>query len=253
MAATNIDELASQLIQQIGSYFERISASPSRAIAQFPDDNQSNYLYVLYSASGMPLHAGCVVGNDGRRGRGPRELQSLTSSGAVGSFRTVELGDENLAMQLDRLIRELFHTALPFAEQPMAVEAVAGAAAGTGRRRGRPPGSGKGNGRRRGRRAAQAEDAGGANSNGRRRGRPAKKGAATVAGKRGPGRPRKNTAEAVEAPRRGPGRPRKSEAAAEAPRRRPGRPRKNEAAEAAAPRRRGRPRKNAAAEGGANG
>jgi hypothetical protein len=239
MAATNINELASQLIQQIGSFFERISASPSRGIAQFPVAGQSNYLYVLYSGSGMPLHAGCVVGE---RGRGPREAQSLLDSGAVASFRTVELGDENLATQLDRLIRELFAPALPFVGRG---DGQSAAPSTNGRRRGRPPGSGAATKGRRGRRA-RTQDAAAGKGNGRRGRRKAAPAEGVV--KRGPGRPRKNAA-AEEKPRRGPGRPRKNAAeapVAAAPRRKPGRPRKN-AAEAEAPRRRGpgRPRKNA--------
>ena len=253
MAVTNIDELASQLIQQIGSYFERISASASRSIEQFPDAGQSNYLYVLYSASGMPLHAGCVVGEG--RGRAPRELQTLTTSGAVASFRTVELGNENLAVQLDRLVRELFHPALPFVEQPTGTSAAA-ATGGNGRRRGRP--AAKATGRRRGR--PRKEDAAAGGSNGRRRpGRPRKNAEAGTEAtvRRRPGRPRKNAEAGGEAaaPRRRPGRPRKNAEAggeAAAPRRRPGRPRKNAeegAAAAETPRRRpGRPRKNAATE-----
>lgn len=249
MAAPNFDELALQLIQHIGSFFERINASSPRSITQFPDARQRNYLYVMYSASGMPLHAGYVEGDSALAAR---ELKALTSSGAVASFRTVEVGNENLAAQLDRIIRDLFQSALPFAP------AVGNGSTGV-RRRGRPPGSGTG--RKRGR--PRKQDAGTASGNVRRGpGRPRKDAGEPVAVRRGPGRPRKN-AEVAGGVKRGPGRPRKNpaagavakrgpgrprkDAAVDAVKRGPGRPRKNPETAAAAPKRRGRPRKSEAA------
>ena len=57
-----ITELASQLIDQIGSFFERITPTSSLQISEFPDDDEArNFLYVLYSASGMPLGSGVVM------------------------------------------------------------------------------------------------------------------------------------------------------------------------------------------------
>ncbi len=258
-------ELASQLISQIGSFFERISVSPSQPVSSFPPANSQNCLYVLYSASGFPLHAGVLLGSMGRRdeGRIAREIQNFGS--AVASYRLVELGSEAIALHLERLIRELFSNALPLtAALPSGEDGATVAAEAAPRRRGRPAGTGARRGRpsraeageaprRRGR--PRKEEAAESEAAPRRRGRPRKAEAAegTETAPRRRGRPRKVEAEGTETAPRRRGRPRKVEAAEAtetAPRRR-GRPRKNAGAEATetAPRRRGRPRKNEGAEG----
>ena len=82
MAASNIDELALQLIQ---SYFERITAGPTRSVTDFPDRSSSNYVYVLYSRAGMPVHVGSIT--DGAGGRSAREAQALISTGVSVGIR----------------------------------------------------------------------------------------------------------------------------------------------------------------------
>ena len=110
-----MSELASQMISQIGSFFERINASPSRPIGNFAAENAQNYLYVLYSANGLPLFAGVVTASGGKRGaaRAQKEVQTLAGSGYVASYRTVEFGSENMAVQMERLVSDLFGAALP--------------------------------------------------------------------------------------------------------------------------------------------
>lgn len=234
-----MSELASQMISQIGSFFERINASPSRPIGNFSGETAQNYLYVLYSANGLPLFAGVVTTSGGRRGeaRAQKGAQALAAGGYVASYRTVEFGSENMAVQIERLVSDLFGAALPLS----AGSNREGAEVATTRRRGRP-----------GRKAASADGAAAAP---RRRGRPGRKAAiadgAVTESPRRRGRPRKVEAEAA-APARRPGRPRKVvEAGAEGPKRRPGRPRKNTTEAAAPARRPGRPRKIAAEEGSA--
>jgi hypothetical protein len=240
-----MSELASQMISQIGSFFERINASSSRPIGNFVNENAQNILYVLYSANGLPLFAGVILASDGKRGeaRAQREVQTLAGSGYVASYRTVEFGSENMAMQMERLVSDLFGAALPLSARNTRAGATASEPA-PARRPGRP-----------------RRDAAAAPTAGKRRGRPRRNAAegnegAEAAAPRRRGRPRKveNAEGAATAPRKR-GRPRKTETAEAAPARRPGRPRKERATESpveqTATKRRGRPRKAAAEEGAA--
>ena len=261
-----MSELASQMISQIGTIFDRINVSPSHAITAFPLEGAQNYLYVLYSANGMPLLAGAIVDSMDRRehNRAMREIQGLASSGFATSFRDVELGSDEMARHVERWVKELFEAALPLADGFGLAIASASATGGIvpvrgSGRRGRPrksesaasetPAPARRRGRPRKSEAAPATEA--ESTAPRRRGRPRKSESAaeTPAPAKRRGRPAKN-ASTESAPRRR-GRPRKSESAASetpAPPRRRGRPRKSEAApateaESTAPRRRGRPRK----------
>jgi hypothetical protein len=249
-----MSELASQMISHIGSFFERINASPRRPIGNFSGENAENYLYVLYSANGLPLFAGVVTTSGGKRGeaRAQKEVQALAANGYVASYRTVEFGSENMAVSIERLVSDLFGAALPLS----AGNSRDGAEVAAPRRRGRPSkkaaDSAAAAPRRRGRPSKKAAD--GAAAAPRRRGRPSKQ-AAAVDGTVGEaprrrGRPRKTEADTA-APARRPGRPRKGAAVADAPKRRPGRPRKNETEAAAPARRPGRPRKNVTEEASA--
>lgn len=247
-----MSELASQMITQIGSFFERIDASPSRPIGSFIGESAQNFLYVLYSANGLPLYAGVVLASGGKRGeaRAQKEVRALAGSGYVASYRTVEFGSENMAMQMERLVSDLFGAALPLSAgggRGIAVDAAPARRPGRQARAAEQT-SGKRRGRPRKNPVVDADGAAEATAP-RRRGRPRKNAAADAVAPRRRGRPRKSES-ADAAPARRPGRPRKSESPAEGttPARRPGRPRKVQTEEAsAAPRRRGRPRK----EGGA--
>jgi len=247
-SASLISELASEMIAHFGMVFEKIDASASHSTAAFPAAGTQNYLYVLYTGNGMPLEAGAIFDSMGARDINhiAKWVHELHKKGVATHYRVVDLGSKVLAVQMLRLVKDLFHAVLPLnvvvKTEEIAETAAEAVEAAAPKRRGRP------------RKATQAAAAP------KRRGRPRKvtteEAGETAAPKRR-GRPRKVTTEEAgetAAPKRR-GRPRKvtTEEAGEtaAPNRR-GRPRKvttEEAGETAAPKRRGRPRK-ATTEGG---
>ncbi len=240
-----MSELASQMISHIGSFFERVQAAARRPLDEFSSDTGSNYLYVLYSPSGMPLHADVVLESMGQRELGTmvREALDLAERGYVDTYRTVELGTEKIASEMRRLIVDLFGNALPLTPTGETTPAVIEQSTVPVRRGpGRPKGSG---------RKAGARSTGAKRGPGRPRGSSKKSGA-----RRGPGRPPKSESATAAPVKRGPGRPKKTESAATAPAaaassapptRGPGRPRKVVATAAPAVKRGpGRPRKTSA-------
>jgi hypothetical protein len=256
-------ELARQLISEVESMLEKIAVTAEEPIASFPYDTASNYLYVLYSATGIPLRAGVVAGVVGKRdvGRLQTDVQRMASSGLISSYKTIEMGSERLARRIGQWFSDLFGAALPLTDVGMtsqglpaaAVESAATSEEGGTRRRGRPAGGSKGAKKSRG--AA------------RRRGRPRKNavtpssegdaGTATPARR---GRPRKGSASeeapTAASPARRRGRPSRSENAATestttSPPRRGRRPKGATPEEVVAtpPKRRGRPRTSGKGEG----
>jgi hypothetical protein len=158
---SSIDSLAASLIQMIGSFFESITSSPSRPLTDFNPGHTS--IYVIYSASGIPLSVGHVARNTTRgRQAPPADAAALrTVPGTV--YRMVEVGDEVLAANLARLMVDLFSTMLPFSTNGNERRVVVNheeQIAEVPKRRGRRPGS-KGaakGGRKRGRRAVASQE-----------------------------------------------------------------------------------------------
>lgn len=213
-----LEALTASLARQVGSYFDSISAGGPRPLAQF-NTSEKNTVYVVYSASGLPLSVGCLTEGPRKRGRQgpPADVLQIRTNVPGATYASISVKNGELAENLVRLIQQLFGAVLPFNKTGLPQAKTAGAK----KRRGRPPGSG------------------------RKRGRPAKAASAAVA-RRGPGRPRINVTAGAQPPvKRGPGRPRKNAASPTGVKRGPGRPPKSAAA--GAKRGPGRPPKSAGA------
>jgi hypothetical protein len=243
---------ASSIMSQVENTFENMSVSSPQPIESFPPAEGSHYLYVLNSSRGMPLRAGVISGEAGKRdfNRLQKEAQSLARSGMVTSFRYIELGSERMARTIAKWFAELFGgmplSGLGASGDGAAESGLSEAAPTPAKRRGRPAGSGKKGRRGRPRKAAPVAAEG--SEAPRKRGRPPgsknvqaaeSTGAATEAPKRRgrpPGSGKKKAGKR--------GRPRKASAAVE-----------NTASVAQEPKRRGRPpgSKNTTKKGGAKG
>lgn len=242
-------ELASQMTSYIADMFEGITVSRNHPIADFPLKEKENYLYVLYSANGMPLFVGTVVESMDKRKRNAamKEIQNFAGSGFATSFRVIQFESEQLAVHVENWVKDLFQAALPFAN------VIAVNRSSTTRRAGGDAEQLAAPKRRRGRPRKSDADAVTSTGEKRGRGRPRKSessSASTTAGKKRRGRPRKNTEPVTAAPAKQRGRPRKSDLAAPAAAagtKRRGRPRKDAAPATAATKGPGRPRKSSAA------
>lgn len=188
-----LEALTASLTGQVSTFFDDINASGPQPIARF-DTSRIGSVYVLYSATGLPLSVGVIGDGPRKRGRQapPQDVARVREAVPNAVYCSVDVGDSALAESLARLIQQLFSTVLP-----MNGRVSAGATIGAGKRRGRPPGSGAKAGRKRGRPAKVA-------ANGLRRGpgRPRKIQAENGVVKRGPGRPRKNPEGVAAAPKR---------------------------------------------------
>ena len=110
-----MNELASHMVTQFETFFERLNASTSLPIPAFPVPDLTNYIYILYTGNGMSLELGVVIESMSERdvARLTRDAHDLGTRGIAASFRYVALGSEEIALQLRRLIKDLFHATLP--------------------------------------------------------------------------------------------------------------------------------------------
>lgn len=109
-----LQSLASNLITQVGNYFQSIEASTAKQLSEFNAGETQTSVYLIYSASGQPLAVG-HIGRSYMRGRQapPPEVVVLREVRGT-TFRLVEVGDEGLAENLARLLNEMFEGVLPF-------------------------------------------------------------------------------------------------------------------------------------------
>ncbi len=245
MALSAFEILIRDLINEVESSLERITPSSEQPIASFPSDGANNYLYVLYSTNGMPLRAGIVAGSVGKRetNRLQQEVQKLSASGFVSSFRTLDLGSERVARLVGQWFSALFGSALHLSglTPPADVQeepAVEEKPATTGSRRGRRKAGGR---RGRPRKSQGLQEVQAAPVQPKRRGRPRKveasESVAEPARKRRGRKPRSvsvTTEAATEtpAPKKRGRKPRVVEAVEATPKRRGRRPKSEQAVEA---------------------
>src|SRR4051812_26496484 len=152
MATSNLlplEQLANDLVAAVESMVEKIRTTPELPASSFTSEDRSNFLYVLYSATGIPLRAGVVTGQVGKRDSNAlqNDIQRMASSGLVRSYRTLELGSERLVQQVGTWFSELFGSMLPLAgivgtdDRPWITQSSGVEEGSAPKRRGRRPGS----------------------------------------------------------------------------------------------------------------
>lgn len=111
----NLLKLASLMIAEIESFFTSMQVGPRHPVSEFSFESGRNAFYVVYAGNGIPLKAGVLLASKPpqEKGRIFAEVEMLGRLGYATAYRLLDLGSELLAIEIGRILLDLFGATLP--------------------------------------------------------------------------------------------------------------------------------------------